>query len=89
MQATLFEQALIMDTIVDVYNAMDKYDVATWDRKEAEKVVADQILMDSRHRLDPLPYEVEDFYDTIRELIRQDYGRLRLFFYRIGAIFRR
>jgi len=39
-------------------------------------------LMDRRHGLEPLPYEVEDFYDTIRELIRQDYGRLRLLFLR-------
>ena len=79
----------IMRIIVEVYNAMDAYDVATWSRKEAEKVVADQILMDRQHGLEPLPYEAEDFYDTIRELIRQDYSPIRLWFVRIKQLFRR
>jgi len=82
MQASMFETQIIMRIIIEVYNAMDEHDIAHWCRKDAEDVVADQILMDRRHDLEPLPYEVEDFYDTIRELIRQDYGRLRLLFLR-------
>ena len=89
MQATMFEAQIIMRIIIEVYNAMDEHDIATWSRKEAEKVVADQILMDRQHGLDPLPYEAEDFYDTIRQLIHQDYDLLYLLLLRIRFWFRR
>ena len=89
MQASMFETQIIMRIIIEVYNAMDEHDIAHWCRKDAEDVVADQILVDRRHGLEPLPYEVEDFYDTIRELIRQDYGRLRLLFLRFKHCLRR
>ena len=68
------EDDAIMRIIVDVYNAMDEHDIATWSRDEAQKVVADQILMDKQHGVEPLQYDPEDFYDTIREFIAQDYG---------------
>ena len=89
MQAASFENDIIMRIIIEVYDAMDEHDIATWSRREAEKVVADQILMDRRHGLDPLPYEAEDFYDTIRELIRQDYDWLYLLLLRVRSWFRR
>ena len=82
MQACLSDAQAIMRIILKVYDAMDERDITHWCRKDAEEVVADQILMDRLHGVEPLPYEVEDFYDTIRELIRQDYGRLRLLFLR-------
>ena len=83
MQSCLSEAQAIMRIILKVYDAMDEYDIIHWSRKEAEYVVADQILMDRLHGVEPLPYEAEDFYDTIYHLIRQDYSRLRLFFLRI------
>ena len=83
MQACLTDAQAIMRIILKVYDAMDEYDIIHWSRKEAEYVVADQILMDRLHGVEPLPYEAEDFYDTIYHLIRQDYSRLRLFFLRI------
>jgi len=83
MQACLSDAQAIMRIILKVYDAMDEYDIIHWSRKEAEYVVADQILMDRLHGVEPLPYEAEDFYDTIYHLIRQDYSRLRLFFLRI------
>ncbi|MBR3279217.1 MAG: hypothetical protein IKG01_10035 [Lachnospiraceae bacterium] len=83
MQACLSEAQAIMRIILKVYDAMDEYDIIHWSRKEAEYVVADQILMDRLHGVEPLPYKAEDFYDTIYHLIRQDYSRLRLFFLRI------
>jgi len=83
MQACLSDAQAIMRIILKVYDAMDERDIAHWCLGDAEEVVADQILMDKERGCEPLPYEAEDFYDTIRELIRQDYGRLRLFFLRI------
>ena len=83
MQACISDTQAIMRIILKVYDAMDEYDIVHWTRKEAEYVVADQILMDRLHGVEPLPYEAEDFYDTIYHLIRQDYSRLRLFFLRI------
>ena len=68
------EDDAIMRIIVDVYNAMDEHDIAAWSRDEAQKVVDDQILMDKQHGVEPLRYDPEDFYDTIREFIVQDYG---------------
>ena len=89
MQACISDTQAIMRIILKVYDAMDDYDIVHWSRKEAEYVVADQILMDRLHGVEPLPYEAEDFYDTIRELIQQDYSQLRLFFLRIKDRFRR
>ena len=89
MQACISDTQAIMRIILKVYDAMDEYDIVHWSRKEAEYVVADQILMDRLHGVEPLPYEAEDFYDTIRELIQQDYSQLRLFFLRIKDHFRR
>lgn len=89
MQATLCDTEIILRNIIEVYNTMDERDVVTWSREEAEKVVADQILMDKQHGLDPLPYDEEDFYDTIRCMILMDYGRLHLFFLRLKQMFRR
>jgi len=89
MQACISDTQAIMRIILKVYDAMDEYDIVHWSRKEAEYVVADQILMDRLHGVEPLPYEAEDFYDTIRELIQQDYSQLRLFFLRIKDRFRR
>ena len=83
MEYRLTTSEAIMRMILKVYDAMDERDIAFWSRKDAENVVADQILMDKERGVDSLPYEVEDFYDTIRELIHQDYGQLRLFFMRI------
>ena len=89
MQACISDTQAIMRIILKVYDAMDDYDIVHWSRKEAEYVVADQILMDRLHGVEPLPYEAEDFYDTIRELIQQDYSQLRIFFLRIKDRFRR
>jgi len=83
MQACLSDAQAIMRIILKVYDAMDERDITHWCREDAEEVVADQIMMDKARGFDPLPYEAEDFYDTIRELIRQDYSRLRLFLLRI------
>ena len=83
MQACLSDAQAIMRIILKVYDAMDERDITHWCRKDAEEVVADQILLDRLHGVEPLPYEAEDFYDTIYHLIRQDYSRLRLFFLRI------
>lgn len=74
MKPELTTDEAIMRIILKVYDAMDEQDIASWSPEEAEKVVADQILMDRQHGLSPLPYETEDFYDTIRALIAQDYG---------------
>ena len=79
MQACLSDAQAIMRIILKVYDAMDERDITHWCLGDAKEVVADQILMDRLHGVEPLPYEAEDFYDTIRELIRQDYSRLRLF----------
>ena len=83
MQACLSNAQAIMRIILKVYDAMDERDVTNWCRKDAEEVVADQILIDRLHGVEPLPYEAEDFYDTIYHLICQDYSQLRLFFLRI------
>ena len=89
MQACLTDAQAIMRIILKVYDAMDERDITHWCLRDAEDVVADQILMDRLHGVEPMPYEAEDFYDTIRELIRQDYGRLRLFFLRMKQKLRR
>ena len=72
MQHELTTDEAIMRIILKVYDAMDEQDRATWSLEEAEKVVADQILMDKERSLTPLPYEAEDFYDTICALIALD-----------------
>lgn len=82
MQACLSNAQAIMRIILKVYDAMDERDITHWCLGDAKEVVADQILMDRLHGVEPLPYEVEDFYDTIYHLIRQDYSRLRLWFMR-------
>ena len=72
MNYELTTDEAIMRIILKVYDTMDEQDAASWSLEEAEKVVADQILMDRQHGLSPLPYEVEDFYDTICALIALD-----------------
>lgn len=89
MEYCLTTDEAILRIILKVYDAMDECDIAHWCLGDAEEVVADQIQMDKERGFDPLPYEAEDFYDTIRELIRQDYSRLRLWFMRIKHCFRR
>ena len=74
MKHELTTDEAIMRIILKVYDAMDEQDIVSWSLAEAEKVVTDQILMDRQHCLSPLPYEAEDFYDTICALIAQDYG---------------
>ena len=72
MNFELTTDEAIMRIILKVYDTMDEQDAASWSLEEAEKVVADQILMDRQRGLAPLPYEVEDFYDTICALIALD-----------------
>ena len=89
MEYCLTTDEAILRIILKVYDNMDERDITHWCLGDAEEVVADQILMDKERGFDPLPYEAEDFYDTIRELIRQDYSQLRLWFMRIKHCFRR
>ena len=55
MQACLSDAQAIMRIILKVYDAMDERDITHWCRKDAEEVVADQILMDRLHGVEPLP----------------------------------
>ena len=56
MQACISDTQAIMRIILKVYDAMDEYDIVHWSRKEAEYVVADQILMDRLHGVEPLQW---------------------------------
>ncbi len=62
----------IFETICKNYAYFTKEDVLSWSLEEAQKLVDFEIQRDIEAGIEPLPYDAEDFYDTIKNLIKQD-----------------
>lgn len=69
---TGWNDKLIPEILVDLYNHMDEEEKAGWSEEAAETLIADMVKYDRERGYEPLPYGVEDVYTFIRELIRQD-----------------
>lgn len=69
---TASNDSLIPEILVDLYNHMDDEEKAFWSRSSAETLIDDMVKYDRERGYEPLPYEVEDVYTFIREVIIQD-----------------
>jgi hypothetical protein len=61
-----------MELVADLYSFMDDEAKAAWSVKEAEKMAADQYRYEISEGLTPPYYSARDFYEVIKEFIRQD-----------------
>lgn len=63
------ENEQIMNQIMKVYYNMSDDDKSTWSKEIAKSIVDDQIAYDKQHNQAPLAYDVDHFYNTIKDLI--------------------
>lgn len=67
---------LIMEIICKTYSYMDEDACKHWSIENAKDVVHDLKLYDKEKGWETLPYDANDFYDTIKEFIKQDYPKI-------------
>lgn len=67
---------LVMGVICKTYSYMDEDACKQWSKEKAKDVVHDLILYDKEKGWKTLPYDANDFYDTIKEFIKQDYPEI-------------
>lgn len=65
-------EEIMMELIVEIYNHMDEGDKEAFALENAKEMVEDQIRMDKEAGREPLNYDPQYFYDSIRDLMEQD-----------------
>ncbi|MDO4936206.1 MAG: hypothetical protein Q4E42_06115 [Phascolarctobacterium sp.] len=68
---------VVMAAICKAYSYMDEEDAKNWSVDEARNMVHDLRLYDKQNGSQELPYDVLDFYDTIKQFIQQDYSEIK------------
>ena len=67
---------LVMGVICKTYSYMDEDTCKHWSKEKAKDIVHDLNLYDKEKGWQALPYDANDFYDTIKEFIKQDYPEI-------------
>lgn len=65
-------EEIMLELIVEIYSHMDEGDKEAFALENAKEMVEDQIRMDKEAGREPLNYDPQYFYDSIRDLMEQD-----------------
>ena len=63
---------MMVERIADSFSMMDEEEMRNWSREAAADWVHDENLYAAEHGTTPLPFDVEDVYDTIKAMIETE-----------------
>ncbi|MCD7797861.1 MAG: hypothetical protein LUG84_00415 [Akkermansiaceae bacterium] len=63
---------MMVERMADALSMMDKEEMRNWSREAAANWLHDEKLYAAEHGILPLPFDVEDVYDTIKAMIETE-----------------